>query len=91
MASSSAARSLCAETPEGIGQRDEGLIVERDGPRTAQPLAHVGLGGLEGIVPVAVTVGGEHGAGDDPALDQVQGALDVLHGWSVASAALSSG
>ena len=44
-------------------------------------LAHVGLGRLEGIVPVAMTVGREAGSGNDPALDQVQGALDMLpHG-----------
>ena len=44
------------------GKGGEGLIVERDGPGAAQAFAHLGLHGLQRVVPVA-------GAGDGTAAE----------------------
>ena len=56
-------------------------MVQRDGPRAAQPLAHRRVDRLQRIVPVAVPVGRELRARDDARRDDRERPLDVLpHG-----------
>src|SRR5581483_7287796 len=52
--------------------------MERDRPRAAHVLTQRRVGRLQGVVPVAVTVGGELRAGNAPPVDDSEGALDVL-------------
>ncbi len=47
-------------------------------PGAAQAIAKRGVCGLEGVVPVAMAIGGQRRAGNDAFLDQREGALRVL-------------
>ena len=54
------------QTTHGPGQGGQRLIVQRHGPRTAQPLAHGRVRRLQRIVPVAVAIGCQMGTRNDP-------------------------
>ena len=56
---------VASDAAERARERHQRLIVQRDRPCAAHALAHRGIGRLQRVVPVAVAVGGERGAGDD--------------------------
>ena len=69
---------LAADLPQRARQRRQGLVVQRHGPGAAHVLAHRRIGRLQRVVPVAVAVGGERGAGDRAAARQRERAQHML-------------
>src|SRR6185437_1437643 len=52
--------------------------MQRDGPRAAHMIAESRIGGLQGVVPIAMTVGGEPRPRDATFVDDRESAFDML-------------
>src|SRR6266540_5446753 len=74
-----AIRRLCgaSQTTHGSGQGGEGLIVERDSPRTAQPCTHSRVCWLQRIIPVPMAIGHQMRARNDTMSDDRERPFDM--------------
>jgi hypothetical protein len=65
------------QTTHGPGQGGERLIGQRHGPRTAQPLTHGRVRRPQRIVPVAMAIGRQMGAWNDPCSNDAERPFDM--------------
>ena len=69
---------LGADGPQAVGEGAQRLGLQDRGPHRHEVARQVGVGRLEGVVPVAVAVGGQRAAGDGALLDPADSAGEVL-------------